>query len=149
MHTSRLSRRAVLVSRCLLAITLLALTTPVMAQGQSPFVGNWYCRFANESLTGLATDTWMYEFYLLLDQQGNFQAQGQYWANSAGYYDPFYAAGQWQSQGAVMIAQGQASHQSGIQMPWTVSGSLTEGVITYRNEDQYNRMVVYCEPQRQ
>ena len=110
------------------------------------FVGTWNCDMANNHPTQ-ATDTWMYSFVLALYQNGQFEAQGNYYANSAGYWDPFYASGNWagSNQGELM-AQGQASFQTGWGMPWVVGGTMTaQGVVTYSSQGPGGEMLVYCQ----
>lgn len=115
------------------------------ANQSSPFVGTWNCDYAN-NLPNVPTDTWMYSFAMAVYPNGQFEAQGNYWANSAGYWDPFYISGAWTVEQGNFSAQGQASYQSGWGSPWVMVAPMTmDGVLSFRNVSERGEFVIYCQ----
>ena len=82
---------------------------------QADPTGTWQCQLANQPNQPNPYDTWMYQFTLQLTPDGRGFAQGTYYAQSAGYNEPFQAQGQWQEtqDHSGMTFQGQAMKQSG------------------------------------
>lgn len=111
--------------------------------------GVWHCQFANTPAGGDNNpyDSWMYQFDLQLGPDGGGYAQGSYYAQSAGYQEPFQAQGQWQqsSDGVGLIFQGQANKQSGPVPFMLVLRYADESNMMYRTQTASGIVTQACQ----
>lgn len=125
----------------LLALLGLAIASPAAAQGVA---GQWQCQLANQS--NLATGTWTYEFILALNPDGSFQAQGSYYALSAGFSVPFQAAGGWQQSQQGVYARGNQQRQDGAAMEFTLLFTTVQGnAMSHRMQNAAGNLTLYCQ----
>lgn len=130
--------------RRLIAISLLWLSTMAAIAHAQNFVGQWRCEMANQTVTNNAFENWMYSFGLALHQNGTFEAQGQYYAQTNGFNMPFQARGNWrQAQGGI-IAQGQEQRQ-GYNGPFALALTYYgPGDMGYRHSGAAGNLAMAC-----
>lgn len=123
---------------------LLFIPATVSTASAQNYTGQWQCQMANQSVTNNAFETWMYTFTLSLYQNGGFEAQGQYYAQTNGFNMAFYARGNWQQAQGGIIAQGQEQRQ-GYTGPFTLAMIYNgPGSMTYRTSTASGNLAIGC-----
>lgn len=125
--------------------SLLCLPVPAatIANAQN-FIGQWRCEMANQTVTNNAFENWMYSFGLALHQNGSFEAQGQYYAQTNGFNMPFRARGAWQQAEGGIIAQGQEQRQ-GYSGPFALALMYYgPGNMGYRTSGAAGNLAMAC-----
>lgn len=119
----------------------LVAVAPAAAQN---YVGQWRCEMGNQTVSNNAFENWTRSFQLALHQNGAFEAQGQYYAQTNGFNMPFRAQGNWrQAQGGV-IAQGQEQRQ-GYSGPFALAMMYYgPGNIGYRTSTANGNLALAC-----
>ena len=126
---------------CALALACIA---PASA-GAQQFAGQWNCQLANQTVSNNAFENYMYQFALAIHQNGNFEAQGQYYAQTNGFNMPFQARGNWQAQQNQIIMQGQEQRQ-GYNGPFMLMFTwYGPGSMSYRTSTANGNLAMACE----
>ena len=127
-----------------------ALSGSAHAQAQQ-LVGQWQCQSAAKAHNNDLTQAQDWQFTLVLNANGQFQAQGSYFSPSIGYKEQYAGQGTWtvgQDQGrSAMLANG-SWWRSGIGN----LGNYTFGVwiqdgrtMIYNTRDQYTQLSAMCQ----
>jgi hypothetical protein len=122
----------------------------VLALGQAAAAdptGTWHCQFANQPANRSPIDTYMYQFDLQLSPDGQGFAQGTYYAQSAGYNEPFQAQGQWtEISGHVGLQfQATAMKQSGPAPFALLLRYADDSNMMFRNTTAFGSVVEACQ----
>lgn len=116
--------------------------TPVAAQNGP--VGQWMCRTANQTANNIGFENWMYEFRLVLNANGQFQAQGTYTSHTAGS-TPFQAGGSYQTDGRRVIANGQEQRGDGYAGPFHLLYTTATGnEMSHRFQGPAGNQFLHC-----
>jgi hypothetical protein len=119
----------------------LAISAPATAQGVA---GQWQCQMANQS--NLATGTWTYNFVMALNPDGSFQAQGSYYALSAGFSVNFQAGGGWQQSSQGVLVQGNEQRQDGTAQQFMLVFTTVQGnAMSHRLQNAAGVLTLYCQ----
>lgn len=120
------------------AVALLATALPQTATAQGSHAGQWACQMTYTELDpwGNRTSGFVRDYMMAIYPDGRFEAQGSL-AGAAGVHQ-FCSQGQWQAQGADMIASGPEQSSDPFQMPgmqFVFTGTLqADGSMSYRYE---------------
>lgn len=114
------------------------------AQPDGKFVGRWQCQYVSRSSTGDRSVNYAYYFDLELSAGERFDAQGNYYAETAGFNQGFRANGQWQSSGDRLVANGQAQLPS-----WTSPfvfqlTHYSPGNASFQTQTQLGTLAIAC-----
>ena len=132
-----------LVLASLLWCTALAVVLAAPAAAQN-VAGQWRCQMGNQTVSNNAFENWMYEFALALYQNGSFEAQGQYYAQTNGFNMPFRARGSWEQAQGGIIAKGQEQRQ-GYSGPFFLALTYYgPGNMGYRTSTANGNLAMAC-----
>ncbi|WP_439817312.1 hypothetical protein [Zavarzinia sp. CC-PAN008] len=116
------------------------------AQANPHYAGQYQCQMGNQTVSNNAFENWIYNYGLVLYPNGQFQAQGSYFAQTAGFNEGFQAQGQWQAQNGVLVGQGQQMKQSSGPGPfvWQLQ-DYGQGQFSYRMQGGSGVMAITCQ----
>ena len=123
---------------------LALLLAATVASAAQDYAGQWRCEMANQTVTNNAFENWMYSFALAFHANGNFEAQGQYYAQTNGFNVPFVARGNWQAVQGGVVARGQEQRQ-GYNGPFFLALTYYgPGSLGYRTSGVAGNLAMAC-----
>jgi hypothetical protein len=120
------------------------------AQGQVDVTGQWQCQIGARAHNNDPIQAHQWQFVLMLNPNGQFQAQGTYYSPSIGQTEQMQAFGSWQlqnsQQGPMLATNGTWTRSIGGSMQLPVYLYVRDArTMAYQKRDQYTEEVYLCQ----